>query len=258
MRKKPHFPVHFRKRFLAGSPLNAPEPASAQERSPVEQARAEADMICEILLHRKGQRTEHSAREQFNLTRREIADLLDRPGVATALSSSEQNQYQQLAAGNLSEADLAKEITANLVKEMKKTVHGIEDIEGLEASVKEDLPKYIQELETKVIRRFLFLGGRLEQRVRIETDAYDQTMDADRAADERDIAASEGAAIGGSIISGEKRFGNRPGTTFRPGKGITSFEKGGKIRTVSGGAPDHDLTGGDVGEHDDYSEDSSA
>jgi hypothetical protein len=74
---------------------------------------------------------------------------------------------------------------------------------------------------------------------------FDRTMDEDRAADERDIAKSGGAAIGGSII------GNA-------GKPLDSFERGGKIRTVPGGRQDRDRTGGDVDLGDDYGDESTS
>ena len=104
---------------------------------------------------------------------------------------------------------------------------------------------YITDLETRIIRRALFVGVKLEQKVAVDTDTSDRTMDADRAADERDITASGGAAVGGSIIG-------------RAGKPLDSFDRSGKIRTVRGGSPDRDLSGGDVDLGDDYSEDSSA
>jgi hypothetical protein len=164
-------------------------------------------------------------REQYNLSRRDIADLLDTPGVETALQPYELRQYKDLASGNISESDLATEI-------------GMKDKVGIEV--------YVKDLETRIIRKALFVGVHLEQKVSVDTDMFDRTMDEDRAADERDIAASGGAAIGGSIIS------------RGPGKPLDSFEHGGKITTVRGGSPDRDLTGGDVDFGDDYGEDSSA
>lgn len=256
MSKPPRdIPIHYRKRFFAGSPLNTEKPPESPERSPLEQARAEADMICEILTRRKGRANPASAREQYDLTRREIADLLQQPGVASALTPAEQKRYLRLASGNASETEIAVEIAQEIAEQMQSAE---EDLGGIEAAVKEDIEQYIRELETKIIRRYLLLDGRLEQKAPVETDTYDRTLAEDRAADERDIAKTGGAAIGGSVIAGEKRFGNKPGTTFRPGKGITSFEKGGKIRTVSGGEPDRDDRGGETSESDDYSEDSSA
>jgi hypothetical protein len=166
-----------------------------------------------------------NAREQYNLTRREIAVLLDISGVESALQHYELRQYRDLSAGNISEEDLAKEI-------------GMADKVGIEV--------YVTDLETRIIRRALFVGVRLEQKLTVVTDTFDRTMDEDRAADERDIAKSSGAAIGGSIIS------------RGPGKPLDSFEHGGKIRTVRGGSPDQDLTGGDADLGDDYGEDSSA
>jgi hypothetical protein len=166
-----------------------------------------------------------NAREQYNLTRRDIATLLDTPGVESALQHYELRQYRELAAGNISEEDLAKEI-------------GMADKVGIDV--------YVTDLETRIIRKALFLGVHLDEKVGVDTDTFDRTMDEDRAADERDIAASGGAAIGGSIIS------------RGPGKALDSFERGGKIRTVRGGSPDRDLTGGEVDFGDDYGEDSSA
>jgi hypothetical protein len=66
---------------------------------------------------------------------------------------------------------------------------------------------YIELLETQIVRKALFLGIRFEQKTQVDTDTFDRTMDADRAADEKSIAESGGAAIGGSIISAGERYG---------------------------------------------------
>src|SRR5258706_6844713 len=169
-------------------------------------------------------RTTPTPREQFNLTRRDIAELLDTPGVELALQPFELRQYRELAGGNLSEEGLAKQV-------------GMADKIGIGV--------YIGELETRIIRKALFVGVKLEQKVAVDTDTSGRTMDEDRAADERDIDASGGAAIGGSIIG-------------RAGKPLDTFDRGGKIRTVKGSSPDSDFSGGDVDLGDDYSEDSTA
>jgi hypothetical protein len=162
-----------------------------------------------------------NAREQYNLTRREITALLDIPGVESGLQPYEVRQYQELAAGNISEEDLAKEI-------------GMADKVGIEV--------YVTDLETRIIRRALFVGAKLEQKLAVDTDKFDRTLDADRAADERDIAKSGGAAIGGSIIS--------------TGKPLDSFEHGGKIRRVKQDFPDDES--GDVDLGDDYGDESTS
>jgi len=231
-------PIHFRKRFLAGSFLNtSQEPSPAQEPPlPIPQLTPtanEVNVVADAFGLRnvngtaKRKKPEHKVptpREQFNLTRREIVALLEIPGVDPVLNSSELRQYRGLATGNLSGAELAKEI-------------GMQDAVGVGV--------YIGDLETRIIRRALLLGVRLDQKTRVETDTFDRTMDADRAADERDIGTKGGAPIGGSIISAGA------------GKALDSFEHGGKIRSVPGGAPDDDLSGGEV-EHDDFGEESSA
>lgn len=154
----------------------------------------------------------------------------------SALQPYEVRQYRKLASGNLSESDLAREI-------------GMRDAVGIGV--------YIERLETQIVRKALFLGIRFEQKTPVDTDTFDRTMDADRAADEKSIAESGGAAIGGSIISAGERYGNKEGTTFRPRKPLDSFEHGGKIQSVPGGAPDPDRTGGEV-DSDDYGEESGA
>jgi hypothetical protein len=184
---------------------------------------------------KKPSRKVPTPREQYNLSRRDIAALLDTPGVEGALQPYELRQYKDLASGNVSESDLATEI-------------GMADKVGIEV--------YVGDLETRIIRKALYLGVRLEQKANVDTDTFDRTMDEDRAADERDIAKSEGAAITGSVISAGERYGTKPGTTFRPGKALDSFEHGGKIRTVQGGSPDTDASG-DV-DFDDYGEESSS
>jgi hypothetical protein len=247
-------PIHFRrKRSLAGSSLNAPEQAPAQEPAiPLAQltpTENEVNVVADALgLKRVVSGTERvtkrktpereapSPREQFHLTRRDIANLLDQSGVESALQPFEVRQYRKLASGNLSEGELAKEV-------------GMRNEIGIGV--------YITELETRIIRRALLLGIRLEQKTGVETDTYDRTMDADRAADEKHIEESGGAAIGGSIISAGERFGKKEGTTFRPGKALDSFERSGQIQSVPGGSPDRDLTGGEV-DSDDYGEESGA
>jgi hypothetical protein len=238
MQNQPLIPIHFRKRFLAGSPLNTSHESAPTQESPLPITQLtptanEVNVVADSfgLRNVKGrakQKPEHKVptpRQQFNLTRRDIIALLGIPGVDPVLNSSELRQYRGLATGNISEAELAKEI-------------GMRDPVGVGV--------YIGDLETRIIRRALLLGVRLDQKARVETDTFDRTMDADRAADERDIDTKGGAPIGGSIISAGA------------GKALDSFEHGGKIRSVPGGAPDDDLTGGEVGEQDDYGEESSA
>jgi len=255
MRNKSGFPIHFRKRFLAGSPLNAPESTPIQEPAiPLAQltpTENEVNVVSDALGLRRKRESEGervsvrrktperkvpSPREQFNLTRREMANLLDQPGVESALQPFEVRQYRKLASGNLSESELAKEI-------------GMRDPVGIGV--------FIDRLETQIIRRALLLGIRLEQKAGVETDTFDRTMDADRAADEKDIAEKGGAPIGGSVISAGERYGKKEGTTFRPGKALDSFERTGKIQSVPGGSPDRDQTGGEA-DSDDYGEESGA
>src|SRR5882762_6180777 len=114
---------------------------------------------------KKPARTNPTPREQYNLTRRDIAALLDTVGVDLALKPFELRQYRELAGGNLSEEGLAKQV-------------GMADKVGIGV--------YISELETRIIRKALFVGVKLEQKVAVDTDTSGRTMDEDRAADERD------------------------------------------------------------------------
>jgi len=172
-----------------------------------------------------------TAREQYNLTRRDIAELLDTAGVETALTPKELQRYCDLAAGNLSEKDLATQI-------------GMRDAVGVEV--------YISDLETRVIRKALFLGVRLQTQTKVDTDTFDRTMDGERAAEGKAISESGGKLIGGSVIT--RGYGTAPGTTFsvRP---LDSFDRGGKLLTQTG-----DFAASDSSEvdSDDYGEDSSA
>lgn len=251
MQRKNH--IHLRTRLIAGSALNTTKEEKPPQESPVplSQVERETDFLTALLQHRKARRKSVSAREQFGLNRREIAALLDDPRISTALEEDERQQYRQLAAGNISEKELWRDILAR------------QDIPAPETALEEadeanETRAYIEGLENRIIERAQFCGKRFTTQKRVETDTYDRTRDEDAAAQDQEVAKSGGGAIGGSVIGGEKRFGNKPGTTFRPPKGITSFEKSGKIRWLPGGTEDHDTTGGEVGESDDYGEDSSA
>jgi hypothetical protein len=173
-----------------------------------------------------------TAQEQYNLTRREIADLLDTAGVEAALTPQEAQRCRDLAAGNLSEKDLATQI-------------GMRDAIGVEV--------YISDLETRVIRKALFLGIRLQPQAKVDTDTFDRTMEGERAAESKAISETGGELIGGSVIS--RGYGTTPGTTFslRP---LDSFDRGGKIKTETGDFAACD-TSKEV-DFDDYGEDSSA
>jgi len=173
-----------------------------------------------------------TARKQYNLTRREIAELLDTAGVETALTPEELQRYRDLAAGNLSEKDLATQI-------------GMRDAVGVEV--------YISDLETRVIRKALFLGVRLQTQTKVDTDTFDRTMDGERTAEGKAISESGGELIGGSVIT--RGYGTAPGTTFslRP---LDSFERGGKMVRETG-----DFAASDTSKEvdfDDYGDDSSA
>jgi hypothetical protein len=173
-----------------------------------------------------------TAREQYNLTRREIAELLDMVGVETALTPEELQRYRDLAAGNLSEKGLATQI-------------GMRDAVGVEV--------YISDLETRVIRKALFLGVRLQPQTKVDTDTFDRTMDGERAAEGKAISESGGELIGGSVIT--RGYGTTPGTTFSL-KPLDSFERGGKMVRETGDFAASD-TSNEV-DFDDYGEDSSA
>lgn len=90
-----------------------------------------------------------TAREQYRLSRRDIASLLDMAGVQSALNAIEAQRYRDLAAGNLSEKDLALQI-------------GMKDEIGVGV--------YISDLETRIIRKALFLGIRLQPQTKVDTD----------------------------------------------------------------------------------------
>jgi hypothetical protein len=177
-----------------------------------------------------------TAREQYNLTRREIADLLDTAGVETALTPNEAQRYRDLAAGNLAEKELATQI-------------GMRDAIGVDV--------YISDLETRVIRKALLLGVKLQPQTRVDTDTFDRTMDGERVAEGKAISESGGELIGGSVISRGYSYGTKEGTTFKSGPlPLDSFDRGGKIVTQTGEFAASDISK-DV-DFDDYGEDSSA
>jgi hypothetical protein len=180
-------------------------------------------------------------RTQFNLTRKEIAELLVIPGVQFGLQDFEVRQYRALAAGNMSEAELAAEIG------MKTGEAGV-------------VEAYISPIETRVIRRALYLGWKGKMVVSVEASRDSEgIMENVRADDARAAAISGGTSIGGSIINTGVDHGKDPeeGSTFKPVKALDSFEHGGTIRREKESDPDQDDASG-VPEHDDYSEDSRA
>lgn len=169
-----------------------------------------------------------TAKEQFNLSRREIAALFEIPGVNSALCPEEAKRYFDLAAGNTTEQTVALEI-------------GMKDVVGVGV--------YIEDLEKRIIRKALLLGVRLRPQTKVETDTFDRTMDSDRAADEKSISDSGGELIGGSIISRGTTSKGNP----RP---LDSFDRGGKIVTQTGDFAATDIS--KDADFDDYGEDSAA
>jgi hypothetical protein len=145
-------------------------------------------------------------------------------------------QYRDLAAGYLSEQKLSEEV-------------GMRDAVGIGV--------YIEDLETRIIRKALFLGAKLQPQTTPETDTFGKTLDTERSQEEKAIEESGGELIGGSVISRGYAYGSKPGTTFRPGpKRLDSFERGGKITTQTGEFADHDFSR--APDHDDYGEESGA
>ena len=141
-----------------------------------------------------------TAREQFSLTRRDVAALLDLEGVDSSVKPFEATHLRDLAAGNVSTTELAERLHLS------------------ETSVE----VLITGWETAVIRKALLLGAKLEssdKRNGLGTFEFD--IDRDHDAQLAAIAQSGGGAIDGSVIS--RGHGER----------LDSFERTGGISRSS-------------------------
>jgi hypothetical protein len=160
-----------------------------------------------------------STRERYGLSRREVADLLQNSKVAATLAGRavlaphEIRQFEALAAGNISEADLAKQIGGGAA--------------GLKV--------FVDDWERKIIQTALLEGVLKPLSQPRGGDDFDREIDAGDAAQQAAIERSGGASIGGSVIT--RGIGSK-GQTLA----LDSFERGGQIRRSTGSVADNDFS----------------
>jgi hypothetical protein len=179
-----------------------------------------------------------SMREKSGLTRRDISQLLLNPEITAAIAPHEVTQYKRLAAGNVSEEDLAQEL-------------GLRDTAGLGA--------YLEGLEKPILRKALFLRIPIspqspEPRSLSDSDELAAGMDSSEAAENAIIIRTGGESIDGRIVGAGSRATNDGEKTLH----LKSFEGSGRNLILSGSpeADTEESTHGAV--EDDYSDESGA
>ncbi len=179
----------------------------------------------------KKHRKPFTTRQRYGMSKLEVAALLDRPGVDRALPPLHCSQYRALANRNISVEQLSIAHRVDPVA-MAAIIEIWES--DIVAKTCELYPQYRPHGSEPRYRRD---GERVEE--------------GDAAAQDADVLKSRGRAIGGRIVSG----GKHP-VTGRLRK-LYDFERSGRLRETNS-EPDFDRSGSQVGEEDDYGEDSKA
>jgi hypothetical protein len=238
------------KKHLAGSSLNC-ESTSAPAQEPLlpvsqlvpnlaEIKRAE-DILQPSVVVREGKKKRApkkqlqplAAHKRNGISRVRVAAWLSKPGVTEALPPTLGKQYRALAARNVTMSDLAREYSLSDIA-MRELVEGPDGWES--------------QIITKTLELFpgLKLHGIEPENSRDGEKAENET----EFAQDSDVLKSGGVSIGGRIISrgfNEKKGQNRP---------LDNFERSGRIYGTESAQPDNDLSGSDLSEEDNYSEDS--
>jgi hypothetical protein len=175
-----------------------------------------------------------TTRKRYRLSRRNVAALLDKPGVTEALPRSLCAQYQALAAGNVSLEELAAKHHLGRIA-MESVVEGWES--DIVLKVCQLFPKFhpwSSEPDN-------------DQNGQIAENESESAQDAD-------IANTGGESIGGRIISRGSK--SAPGKEFQNEK-LDTFERSGRIHGTESARPaSEDRSGSKVSEEDNYGEDS--
>jgi hypothetical protein len=184
-----------------------------------------------------------SQREQDGLSRRDVVTILNKIDVyrlgkkdKLLLPERDAKCYRDLAAGNTPVGELASQ------QNMSPGAFTV----------------FIQDIEKRIIGEAAYMRkccgvNILEGFIHVpdadeSATASERQADEDRAADEKNIGASGGAAIGGRIVSrGKDSEGNY--------LALDTFERGGVMKQDRGEEPDYSDDGV---EHDDYSDESKA
>jgi hypothetical protein len=234
-------------RRLAGSFLTHQEPTKLAQEPPLRIAQleptiAEIKVAEDVLQPRKVVRDGKvkptpkpyvkpvTTRQRYRLSRKDVAALLDKPGVTEALPPTMCSQYRALAARNISLDELAAK-------------HHVSEI-AMEA--------IIEIWESDIVSKACELYQKFNPRSsepQNDRDGEKAENEAETAQD-AEIAKTEGGSIGGRIVSGGKNAAGRP-------KRLYDFERSGRLRE-SDRDPDRDKSGSHVSEEDDYGEESGA
>ena len=164
--------------------------------------------------------------------------MLLNPEIAAAIAPHEVTQYKRLAAGNVSEDDLAREL-------------GLRGTAGL--------GPYLDGLEKPILRKALFLRIPItpqshETRSLSDSDALAAGMDSSEAAENAVIIRTGGKSISGRIVGAGTRATNDGEKPLH----LKSFEGSGRNLVLSG-SPEADTEESAHGAvEDDYSDESGA
>ncbi len=187
-----------------------------------------------------------SKREQCGLSRRDVVAILDRIEAyrltkkdTPLLPERDTKNYRDLAAGNASVGELADRHKLSVVA-FKVLVADIEK------TIIDEAAYMRKRCGVNVLENLVLVPDEAEA-----TNATERLGDESRAIDEKSIAASGGASIGGRIISRGKDSKGKP-------LALDSFERGGKMTQTSPSIMDEGSNTSRHVEEDDYSEDSRA
>jgi hypothetical protein len=161
-----------------------------------------------------------TARDRSGLTRRELALLLDRPGVAAKLMPWEVKLIRNLGDGNISFEEIGKRYGG-----------GLEGAHILVAGI-----------EREVLLAFAGSGGKLPKAARPDRNESEGV----------DHAGKDFAANGGGSVIGTAIVPDGDTIRWRP---LKDFDTG-TTKFVRGGSADPDHSGGETSGSDDYSADS--
>jgi hypothetical protein len=186
-----------------------------------------------------------SKREECGYSRRDVVAILDKIEAHRLakrdnplLPERDTRSYRALAAGN--------ETVEKLAHECSMSVGAFSVfVAGLEKTIIDEAAYLRKRFGVKIVENIVHVPDDAES-----DSACERIGDEARVADEKSIAASGGASIGGRIISrGKDSKGNL--------LALDTFERGGTLKQDMPSADEGSNASRDV-EHDDYSEESSA
>jgi hypothetical protein len=187
-----------------------------------------------------------SARERCGLSRRDVVAILDKIETyrlgkkdKPLLPERDTKNYRDLAAGNATVGELAHRYNLSVVA-FKILV------EEVEKTILDEAAYLRKRCGLNVLENLVLVPDEAEA-----TSATERLGDECRAIDEKSIAASGGASIGGRIVSRGKNSKGNP-------LALDTFERGGKMTQENPSIADEGSNTSRHVEEDDYSEDSRA